>query len=76
MLQRNLRKKQIGFSSNAIRKISHDFLPNSCCVIDRYSSKVFCGIFSDDGNLFVTANQGDQKSLNIIIVRNNTPIIE
>lgn len=39
-------------------RISNWFLPNEVKLLDTYEGKVFCGIFSRDGNYFVTASQG------------------
>ncbi|XP_022904773.1 DDB1- and CUL4-associated factor 11 isoform X2 [Onthophagus taurus] len=44
---------------NKIR-IENWFLPNTMEEIDRYSGKAFCGVFSNDGNYFITGAQ-DQK---------------
>ena len=50
------------FSSGQKSQISDRFLPNERQVLGRYRQKVFCGSYSDDGNLFLTSCQGKTKS--------------
>ena len=34
------------------------FLPNHCAIIERFRSKAFCGTYSFDGSVFMSACQG------------------
>lgn len=36
----------------------HSFLPNHVVYKDTYQQKVFCGVYSDEGNMFLSACQG------------------
>ncbi|XP_971729.2 DDB1- and CUL4-associated factor 11 [Tribolium castaneum] len=44
-------------------RLSNRFLPNSMSVLSFYNGKVFCGIFSKDGKMFITASQDRQIRL-------------
>ncbi|XP_025072926.1 DDB1- and CUL4-associated factor 11, partial [Pogonomyrmex barbatus] len=46
-----------GFSSSQRCKIGNSLLPNVPSFVQQFSSKVFCGSFSKDGNFFITATQ-------------------
>ncbi|KAJ8938518.1 hypothetical protein NQ314_011461 [Rhamnusium bicolor] len=45
------------FSHGNKCKISNRYLPNDMSVMDGCAGKVFCGIFSNNGNCFITASQ-------------------
>lgn len=47
-----------GFSYARKNHINNRYIPNSMSDLDKYSGKVFCGIFSKDGKYFITASQG------------------
>ncbi|KAB0793266.1 hypothetical protein PPYR_12886 [Photinus pyralis] len=44
-------------------KIANRYLPNKMTVLDRYAGKAFCGIYSKDGEYFITASQDRQIRL-------------
>ncbi|KAJ8925080.1 hypothetical protein NQ315_001252 [Exocentrus adspersus] len=46
-----------GFSRGNKCKIFNRYIPNEMSVLGECTGKVFCGIFSPDGNCFVTASQ-------------------
>lgn len=46
------------FSYALKNRINNKYLPNKMWPMATYTGKVFCGIFSKDGNLFITASQG------------------
>lgn len=46
-----------GFSCERKCRITNNYLPNYLENQDRYDSKVFCGIFSNDGERFLSASQ-------------------
>ncbi|KAL4234099.1 DDB1- and CUL4-associated factor 11 [Mactra antiquata] len=58
-----LYKRQIGFGCHKTfgagerRLISTPYLPNCCTVVARYRQKAFCGTYSVDGNIFLSAAQ-------------------
>ena len=47
-------------------------LPEHPCVADGYDSRAFCGTYSEDGSIFISAVQGIQALLLIIILHFNT----
>lgn len=47
-----------GFTTGQIRRIGNHFLPNRMEIVDKYKSKAFCGTYSKNGDLLVTASQG------------------
>lgn len=47
------------FSRGNKCKIFNRYLPNEMSVLGECTGKVFCGIFSKDGNCFITASQGE-----------------
>lgn len=47
-----------GFSLGEKCKIGSTFLPNKMKKVARYRTKAFCGSYSADGKLLVTASQG------------------
>lgn len=50
--------KQEGFSSGARAKITNQYIPNEMVgALEGSTGKVFCGIFSRDGDTFLTASQ-------------------
>ncbi|XP_015127239.1 DDB1- and CUL4-associated factor 11 isoform X2 [Diachasma alloeum] len=46
-----------GFTTGQIRRIGNHFLPNTMKKVDKYNSKAFCGTYSKNGDLLVTASQ-------------------
>ena len=38
--------------------IGHNYLPNEFKQVAKYSNKMFCGTYSKDGNIFLSASQG------------------
>ncbi|XP_074424188.1 DDB1- and CUL4-associated factor 11 isoform X4 [Larus michahellis] len=46
-----------GFSAGEKTRLSSHFLPNRVVFTDTYPQKAFCGLFSPDGSLFVSACQ-------------------
>ncbi|GAB0206288.1 DDB1- and CUL4-associated factor 11 [Grus japonensis] len=62
-LPRLLRQREWGrchhgsFSPGEKSRLSSHFLPNHVAFADSYPQKAFCGLFSDDGSLFVSACQ-------------------
>lgn len=52
------RQTSNGFSPSEKCQIGSTFLPNKMKKIARYRSKAFCGSYSTDGKLLVTASQG------------------
>ncbi|KAI5092150.1 DDB1- and CUL4-associated factor 11 [Silurus meridionalis] len=46
-----------GFSHGECSRIRSHFLPNHVAHKDTYQQKAFCGVYSEDGNLFLTACQ-------------------
>lgn len=40
-------------------RITSNFIPNEMSAAAEYHSKAFCGSFSKDGNVFLSACQGD-----------------
>lgn len=48
-----------GFSYANKCKISNRFLPNEMSILESYGGKAFCGIYSKDGDYFITASQGN-----------------
>lgn len=55
--------KNANFSYSRKCKITNRYLPNTIKKLDSCSGKVFCGIFSKDGNYFMTASQGKNNFL-------------
>ena len=49
-----------GFTSHDISNATHHFLPNEMTIEDIYHHKAFCGTYSQDGSLFLSACQ-DRK---------------
>ncbi|XP_026093504.1 DDB1- and CUL4-associated factor 11-like [Carassius auratus] len=45
------------FSHGECSRIRSHFLPNHVVYKDTYQQKVFCGVYSDEGNMFLTACQ-------------------
>lgn len=37
------------------------FLPSHCSIVERFRSKAFCGTYSHDGSVFMSACQGDDS---------------
>lgn len=67
-----IQKRIIGpaFSTAERCRISNNFLPNKNDLITKYnSSKIYCGSYSKDGNLFLTASQGIMLVFSIICTR-------
>ncbi|KAM6188365.1 LOW QUALITY PROTEIN: DDB1- and CUL4-associated factor 11 [Sarcoramphus papa] len=62
-LPRLLRQREWGrcrngsFSAGEKSRLGSHFLPNRVTFTDSYPQKAFCGLFSDDGSLFVSACQ-------------------
>lgn len=52
-----------GFTTSEKCQISNKFLPNKMKKIARYRSKAFCGSYSTDGKLLVTASQDNRLRL-------------
>ncbi|KAF5293504.1 hypothetical protein FQA39_LY02989 [Lamprigera yunnana] len=52
-----------GFSAPNKCKLANRFLPNEISILDSYSGKAFCGIYSKDGEYFITASQDRQIRL-------------
>uniref|UniRef100_W5LYL5 Uncharacterized protein n=1 Tax=Lepisosteus oculatus TaxID=7918 RepID=W5LYL5_LEPOC len=46
------------FSHGECSNIRSHFLPNYVTYKDIYQQKVFCGVYSEDGRLFLSACQG------------------
>ncbi|XP_062916188.1 DDB1- and CUL4-associated factor 11 isoform X2 [Mobula hypostoma] len=46
-----------GFSHGECSRITSHFLPNHMSPVDSFQQKAFCGIFSSDGNIFMSACQ-------------------
>lgn len=55
------------FSRGNKCKIFNRYLPNEMSVLGECTGKVFCGIFSKDGNCFITASQGEWKNILVIV---------
>lgn len=57
-------QRQIGmngvdrFSQRDRSFIGHNYLPNEFCQVANYNHKMFCGSYSKDGNIFLSASQG------------------
>ncbi|KAL1518063.1 hypothetical protein ABEB36_001744 [Hypothenemus hampei] len=50
--------KSNNFSTKIKRKITNQFIPNDMVtVLDNNAGKLFCGVFSPDGNTYMTASQ-------------------
>lgn len=45
----------------------HSFLPNHVVYKDTYQQKVFCGVYSDEGNMFLSACQGETVIQDFVI---------
>ncbi|XP_071885888.1 DDB1- and CUL4-associated factor 11 [Anas platyrhynchos] len=62
-LPRLIRQREWGrcragsFSAGEKARLGEHFLPNHVAAVESYPQKAFCGIFSDDGELFVSACQ-------------------
>ncbi|XP_018357559.1 PREDICTED: DDB1- and CUL4-associated factor 11, partial [Trachymyrmex cornetzi] len=56
MIQKRALKPN-GFSVKEKRRIANNLLPNKPQVLNDFGSKVFCGLYSKDGEFFVTATQ-------------------
>ncbi|XP_064331499.1 LOW QUALITY PROTEIN: DDB1- and CUL4-associated factor 11 [Phalacrocorax carbo] len=62
-LPRLLRQREWGrcrngsFSPGEKTRLGSHFLPNHVTFADSYPKKAFCGVFSDDGSVFVSASQ-------------------
>lgn len=54
-----IQRRTIGpaFSVGEKCRISNSFLPNKMDQIAKYNSKIYCGSYSKDGRLFITASQ-------------------
>ncbi|XP_060567782.1 DDB1- and CUL4-associated factor 11-like isoform X2 [Ruditapes philippinarum] len=50
-------RKQIKFAASDRRVISTPYLPNYCDSVANYRQKAFCGTYSVDGNIFLSASQ-------------------
>lgn len=46
----------------------HSFLPNHVVYKDTYQQKVFCGLYSDEGNMFLSACQGETGTLLLVFI--------
>lgn len=46
------------FSSRERCKIGNRYLPNEMTVLARYGGKAFCGVYSQNGDYFISACQG------------------
>jgi len=57
MIQKRALKPN-GFSVKEKRRIANNLLPNKPQILHDFGSKVFCGLYSKDGEFFVTATQG------------------
>ncbi|XP_072168726.1 DDB1- and CUL4-associated factor 11-like [Diadema setosum] len=74
-VMRMLQKRQIGdcpshgFSASDRHGLGALFLPNRRRIVSRYPSKVFCGTFSKDGSIFLSA--GQDQSIRIYDVKNS-----
>lgn len=44
--------------SVSVHVFLHSFLPNYVSHKDTYQQKAFCGVYSEDGNMFLSACQG------------------
>ena len=55
-----IKNRELGqnFSPGQRCKITSNFLPNKMSPIAKYNNKAFCGTFSKDGQIFLTASQG------------------
>uniref|UniRef100_H3CIH1 DDB1- and CUL4-associated factor 11 n=1 Tax=Tetraodon nigroviridis TaxID=99883 RepID=H3CIH1_TETNG len=49
------------FSHGECSRIRTHFLPNYVSHSDKYQQKAFCGVYSEDGSLFLSASQEDQN---------------
>lgn len=62
-ITRLLRQRQLGlcrnksFSHGECSRVASHFLPNNLSYADSYIQKAFCGIYSQDGNIFMSACQ-------------------
>ncbi|XP_053553072.1 DDB1- and CUL4-associated factor 11-like, partial [Bombina bombina] len=45
------------FSPGERSRVTSNFLPNHVCATDSYSQKAFCGVYSPDGTIFMSACQ-------------------
>lgn len=52
---------------NAAHTFLHSFLPNHVVYKDTYQQKVFCGVYSDEGNMFLSACQGENVIQDFVI---------
>lgn len=43
------------------------FLPNHVTHKDTYQQKAFCGVYSDDGNMFLSACQGKDVNTTVTV---------
>lgn len=56
-------------------KLSNQYVPNEMVeTLDDTSGKVFCGIFSPDGNTFLTASQGSHRTTFLRFQLKNTKL--
>ncbi|KAG8455398.1 hypothetical protein GDO86_001550 [Hymenochirus boettgeri] len=46
-----------GFTMGERSRVTSHFLPNHVCATDSYSQKAFCGVYSPDGSIFMSACQ-------------------
>ena len=58
--------KSVNFSSGQMCQISDRFIPNTRQFLSRFKQKAFCGIYSDDGNMFLSACQGTPRLTHIL----------
>nr|XP_014351470.1 PREDICTED: DDB1- and CUL4-associated factor 11 [Latimeria chalumnae] len=49
--------RNTGFSHGECSRVASHFLPNHVAYIDTYTQKAFCGIYSKDGSIFMSACQ-------------------
>lgn len=47
-----------GLKRYLISTLLSSFLPNYVSHSDKYQQKAFCGVYSEDGSLFLSASQG------------------
>jgi WD repeat-containing protein 23 len=50
-----------GFDKPHRSLLSENFLPNTITRVASYGHKAFCGTYSKDGNIFLSAAQGNQS---------------
>ncbi|XP_063310976.1 DDB1- and CUL4-associated factor 11 isoform X1 [Pelobates fuscus] len=56
-LLRERERTGCGFSMGERSRVTSYFLPNHVCATDLYTQKAFCGVYSPDGTIFMSACQ-------------------